>query len=125
MIDMLTSGTIAIPAWCFPSKKPLLDRGEVHLWQAQLDALATYLERFEDSLSSDERQRAEEFKFQKDRVRYIVRRGLLRSILSFYTEIAPRRLHFVYSPTGKPELSPTFDEGTLRFNVSHARGLPL
>src|SRR5712692_9510656 len=79
MIDMLTSGTIAIPVWCFPSKKPLLDRGEVHLWQAQLDALATYLERFEDSLCSDERQRAEEFRFQRDRRCFIVARALLRS----------------------------------------------
>jgi 4'-phosphopantetheinyl transferase len=124
MIDMLTSGTIPIPVWGFTSKNPPLDRGKVHLWQAQLDPLATYFERFEDSLSSDERQRAERFRFQRDRRRFIVARALLRILIGRYLQKEPAQVQFNYGPNGKPSLAGD-DNAALRFNLSHSEGLAL
>jgi 4'-phosphopantetheinyl transferase len=70
-------------------------------------------------LSRDERDRAQRFRTERDRRRYIVRRGLLRELLSPYLDRPPERIRFACSPEGKPRLT----GGNLRFNLSHSHGL--
>src|SRR5580704_11750294 len=68
-------------------------------------------------LSEDETARANRFRFEPDRVRWIRARSSLRMILSRYTGEDPGNLGFTYGKHGKPTLSP-FTE--VQFNLSHA-----
>lgn len=75
---------------------------------------------FEPLLSPDERDRAASFRFARDRSRYVVARGLLRTVLGDRLEIDPKRVAFAYGEHGKPRLA---EDTGLRFNLSHSKGL--
>lgn len=76
-------------------------------------------------LAEDERRRADEFCFEKDRERFVLTRGVLRILLGRYLNLEPRQLNFCYGLHGKPALAERFDGDALRFNVSHSHGLAL
>ena len=92
--------------------------GEVHVWRASLDLPRGSLEDYRQTLSDDEKQRADRFYFSEDRDHFIAGRGILRAILSRYLKVEPARLVFDYSPHGKPFLPG--DPDHLRFNASHS-----
>ena len=75
---------------------------------------------FEPLLSPDERDRAASFRFARDRSRYVVARGLLRTVLGNRLDIDPERVAFAYGEHGKPRLA---EDTGLRFNLSHSNGL--
>lgn len=93
-------------------------RGEVTVrwgWLDRHDA-----DDFEPLLSPDERNRAASFMFARDRSRYVVARGLLRTVLGDRLDIDPERVAFAYGEHGKPRL---LEDTGLRFNLSHSNGL--
>jgi 4'-phosphopantetheinyl transferase len=97
---------------------------EIHVWRAELDQPETTVLRVARTLSPDEQARAKRFCLDRVRTRFVVGRGLLRTILGRYLDRAPDRLRFTYGPRGKPALAP--EEATdLRFNLSHSGGLAL
>lgn len=108
--------------WPTPDKFPELSKQHVHVWCAQIDQLTDQLFQLKKLLSADETNRAEKFHFEKDRHRFIISRGLLRTILGHYAKIAPEQLEFHYTAHGKPELN-SFPE--LQFNLSHAENIIL
>ncbi len=61
------------------------------------------------------------FRFERDRRRYLVGRGLLRTLLGRYLDVAPRKVQFCYAPAGKPYLV----RQPLQFNLSHSGELLL
>nr|WP_198380643.1 4'-phosphopantetheinyl transferase superfamily protein [Roseomonas sp. KE2513] len=72
-------------------------------------------------LSDDERSRATQFRFERDRRSYILRHGRLRETLASYLGAPPERLRLVSGPHGKP-----FVEGEeIKFSLSHSRSLML
>ena len=107
--------------WSAPREQPSLDDRGVHVWRISLDLGATGAARFAPTLSPDERRRAARFHFARDRDRFTVARGVLRTLLGGYLGIAPAELAFAYGDHGKPELV----GGPLRFNVSHSAGVAL
>jgi 4'-phosphopantetheinyl transferase len=107
--------------WNSPTAKRLaLKLDEAHVWRASLLRPAQETEGLRQLLAPDEQARASRFHFQKDRDRFIVARAILRSILGRYLNIEPSLLRFEYSQYGKPRLTKEFDDGSLRFNLSHA-----
>jgi 4'-phosphopantetheinyl transferase len=98
---------------------------EVHVWRASLNWPAGCVRDFQDLLTPDELSRSERFRFQGDRQRFLVARGLLRTILSRYLRVEPSQLRFAYDDYGKPYLISPSAPGTLTFNLSHAHGLLL
>jgi 4'-phosphopantetheinyl transferase len=102
-----------------PGGPPALSRGVVHVWSACLAQPPSTLSAFLPTLSPDERERAARYDAPEHRARFIVARGLLRSILGDYLEIPPARVEFSYGPSGKPSLSRRLPTRTLTFNVSH------
>ncbi|MDT5269199.1 MAG: 4-phosphopantetheinyl transferase [Acidobacteriota bacterium] len=96
---------------------------EVHVWRASLDRDASEVEKLRATLTADERERAQRFHFDRDRLRFVVARGVLREILGRYLRCPPGLIRFAYNEYGKPELSE--DGGGLRFNVSHSHGMAL
>ena len=96
----------------------------VHVWCASLSRPEECYQRYRDSLSADERQRAERFHFERDRRHFVVGRGILRALLARYLGDEPNSLCFDYGPYGKPALGGAH-KNQLRFNLSHSHGLGL
>jgi 4'-phosphopantetheinyl transferase len=102
---------------------PRLKKGEVPVWTAELDNLTeTRLGQLARSLSRDENQRAVRFRFERDRNRFVVCRGVLREILGTYLQRDPEKIDFYYGPQGKPYLDEPNGHTleSLYFNVSHS-----
>ncbi|MDP1608869.1 MAG: 4'-phosphopantetheinyl transferase superfamily protein [Chlamydiales bacterium] len=66
-------------------------------------------------LSSDEQQKACEFVFPHSRKQYIICRYSLRKILSYYLNVQPTKIEFVYNAYGKPSIK----NKELEFNLSY------
>ncbi len=94
----------------------MIERESVHLWMILLDRgdLADHL----DVLSHDEAARANRFRQERDRRRFIVARGAMRAILGRYLGTAPEALAFRYGTQGKPELRSC--TSALHFNLAHS-----
>jgi 4'-phosphopantetheinyl transferase len=114
-----------VPSWNSPPLDLTLDLDEIHVWRVSLDQTESCLQSLQQTLSTDERAKADRFVFPKDRSQFIVSRGALRAILSRYLNISSHIWRFDYNPYGKPSLIVAQGGNTLRFNVSHSRGLAL
>ena len=113
------------PSWDTPPEKLILPSNAVHVWRASLHVSASYLCIFENTLTADERVRAERFYFQEHREHFIAGRGLLRNILSRYLGREPEQLRFCYNSYGKPALTEESGAAGLRFNLSHSHDMAL
>lgn len=94
---------------------------EIHLWRANLDLPAEKLAHLKSFLSEDELQRAQRFKFDKHRHRFIAARGTLREILSCYLNIPPADIRFSYQAHGKPYV----EGSSIYFNMSDSDDVAL
>ncbi|MDE5094433.1 MAG: 4'-phosphopantetheinyl transferase, partial [Trichodesmium sp. St11_bin5] len=95
-------------------KKFELSENNVHIWSTNLKLSSDKIEELSTILSPDEKNRANKFYFEKDKNRFIIARGTLRTILSRYLNIEPKKLQFTYSDRGKPYLKNT----SILFNLS-------
>lgn len=99
--------------------------GTAHLWVADLanvDELA--VEGYQPLLSEEELERAQRFRFQRDRVSFVVSHGLLRTALTWAVpDVRPEHWMFTKTPEGRPEISVPGMIPRPRFSISHARGL--
>ncbi len=103
----------------------MLRSDEIHVWRASLDQSESYVHRLQQTLVPEELRRAKRYYFDRDRMRFIISRGLLRTLLGCYLKTEPREVHFCYGPCGKPELAGQTGRDALSFNVSHSNGLSL
>ena len=99
--------------------------GEIHAWLAVLARPVTNISRFNEMLSPDEQMRAKRFLSPRDRMRFVARRGILRTILASYLSVEPARLQFRYGNHGKPEIADTGGAAAIYFNISHSDGVVL
>jgi 4'-phosphopantetheinyl transferase len=97
-----------------------LPAGEVHVWRSCLERPTETVERMRGLLAGDEQGRADRFRFERGRSRYIVGRALLRLLLARYVESAPDELEFEYGAFDKPAL-----RAGPWFNVSHSGPIAL
>lgn len=102
-----------------------LGNHEVHLWRSKLDLQPSRVQTLEQTLAADERQRASQFRFPTDRARFIVARGVLRSLLGRYLSKEPHTLQFTYNAYGKPALAEESVRGPILFNATHSQGMAL
>lgn len=111
--------------WQPPPTHLLLSSHDVHVWRANIDQPEARVQQLAQTLSADERSRAERFYFKHDHQRFIVGRGLLRKILGCYLGVAGHQLQFCYGTRGKPKLAAISGVSQLNFNLSHSQGLAL
>ncbi len=78
-----------------------LDKDSIHLWSAQYNDLELHLPFARDFLSPQEQEKSSEFVKPADAKRYILRHGMLRYILSTYTNTEPESLPLVNGTTGQ------------------------
>jgi 4'-phosphopantetheinyl transferase len=110
--------------WQPPASSLTLPPGTVHIWQVALDQPATAVAQLEQLLVSDERTRAARFHFERDRRRFIVARGVLRSLLARYISYPAPSIKFSYSQKGKPALAAEH-RTHLHFNLAHSGEIAL
>lgn len=113
------------PNWHNPPKKITLLKQEIHVWRANLDLPTDLIKKLASCLSAEEKKRAEGFRFEQHRDRFIAGRGILRHILANYLQIKSNKILFEYSDRGKPRLASSLNQDSLQFNVSHSQDLAL
>lgn len=111
--------------WQNPSSNLVLPDDEIHLWRVDLNFSNQYIEQLEATLSEDEKQRANRFKFAHHKKHFIAARGILRQLLGRYIQSPGEKIDFIYNSRGKPELSSCFSDYNLKFNISHSQSLAL
>lgn len=107
-----------------PAVLPSVEQS-VHVWAIKLDDHSIDLAQARELISADERERAERFRFERDRRRYLIAHVALHGILGRYLPAALRSLSFAYGPSGKPRLAPNLEPAGLQFNLSHSDELAL
>ena len=95
----------------------------IRVWRVHLDRTPEIGGKLEALLSQDEKDRARRFHFERDRRRFTMARGALRTILSGYLGVNPALIAFDYGPQGKPFLAVTASD--IWFNVTHSQELAL
>jgi 4'-phosphopantetheinyl transferase len=98
---------------------------QVQVWRVFLDLTELQRESLLGILSADELARADRFRFEKDKRRFIAARGMLRQILGRYLRMNPHKLRFEYTAHGKPVLAAEPGCEAFRFNLSHSGGFAL
>lgn len=107
--------------WHTSASVPELAIGDVHIWRIGLDQPEDVYHTLSDHLAADELARADRFRFDDARRRFVVGRGILRSILAGYLAANPQEIRFQYGPQGKPSLDTRYESAALHFNLSHTR----
>ncbi len=93
-----------------------LGQNAIHVWCVSLDVSTKAQIYYWKILSTDEKERANRFKFDKDRIKYIACRGALRQLLGHYLGKTGKSVKISYVKNGKPN-----HDSNLEFNVSHSR----
>ena len=112
-------------SWLFPTSKLKLSTHDVHVWCVRLNQTDGRVEQLLQILSDDERLRAERFHFERDRRRFIVSQGMLRSIIGEYIDMEPSRFQFYSGHRGKPYLVHSSGKAPLQFNLAHSKEIAL
>ena len=109
---------------------PLLP-GTVHVWAITVENLDDTGPQLA-SLSTAERRRAQAFRFERDRHRFIARRVALRQLLGRYLALEPAQIEIDEGDGRKPAIAgPHRKHGAtsvspgIRFNCSHSDGVAL
>lgn len=105
-----------------PSTSIKLLKNDLHVWCVVLSSKSSVIStQFEKYLSESEIYRMNRFRFDSDKARFRIARGVLRKILAQYLEILPNELNFHYTKYGKPYIK----NHDLHFNISHSHNIIL
>lgn len=99
---------------------PVLLPSQVHIWRASFSALTPRLGDLQDLLVPEERDRAAQYTPACERLRFVIGRGVLRSILGIYLELDPRCIPICYTVHGKPVVDSSCIHADIQFNLSHS-----
>jgi 4'-phosphopantetheinyl transferase len=94
---------------------------EVQVWVASLDVSNERYQALSRAIPAEERERATTLNPIAGR-RFVVARGILRTLLAGFTGTAAEKLRFSYGISGKPAL---IDHDDIHFNISHSADLGL
>ncbi len=111
--------------WPLPPPSLQFAPHDVHVWGAVLSLPEATIATLYTLLTSDEQERAGRLYFARDQQHFIIARGVLRLLLSRYTNVPPQHLRFCYGTHGKPALIPEHGGTLWHFNLSHSGGVAL
>jgi 4'-phosphopantetheinyl transferase len=95
----------------------------MNLWRIDIDPPDHQLEALRMMLSNEELAKANRYKFEKNRRRWIAGRGTLRTILSGLFDKEPSSIVFGCEPNGQPYILSDPSQGLVHFNrMWHFRG---
>lgn len=93
----------------------------VHVWRIPLSPAKAMAE-YRSILVPEERERADQFRFEIHRERWTICRSVVRSLLGLYLPDSEQALEIKYGDNGKPYLEYFPD---LHFNISHSKNMAL
>lgn len=91
---------------------------DIEVWLARLDLDADQIRHSLAQLSPQELRRADRFRFEPDRRRFVCARGILRLLLGERLGIMPAEIAFAHTRSGKPCLAD--GAASIHFNLSHS-----
>lgn len=97
----------------------------MHVWTVPLKQYTCGIAQLLKYLSTDEIMKAERFRFEKDKKRFMTMRSILRNILSSYLEIGPADIEFCYNQFGKPFVPVAINAREISFNASSSQNVAL
>ena len=103
-----------------------LGADEIHLWFAFRNQFneAGLFAVYRKLLAPAERAQEERYRFEEDRIQYVITRALVRTVLSRYLCLAPRELAFRTNAYGRPDVdNPVARREGLSFSVSRSDGI--
>lgn len=109
--------------WEHSSANTTLTDDNVHIWRLLFSSNSEPVS--SNTLSDDEIQKAERFRFEADKNKYVLSRTVLRNLLSQYTGIDARELTFSYTRYGKPSLLNQTRDTPVCFNLTHSKDIAL
>ncbi|MDJ0756884.1 MAG: 4'-phosphopantetheinyl transferase superfamily protein [Ardenticatenaceae bacterium] len=107
--------------WQLSPSNLLLD-GRVDIWRINLQPSGQVVSAVRPWLAADEVERSSRFRFERDRLRYIIGRGAMRHILGRYLATSPQEIPITYTEHRKPILA---NSNPLHFNLSNSHELAL
>lgn len=102
--------------WIKPPETLTLEANQVDIWRLSLELVPDSVKSDLSSLSAEEAEKADSFKFDKDKHRYIVSHTFVRNVLSRYLNVDPVTIEFDVNEYGKPSIK----DGGVEFNMSHS-----
>ncbi len=100
-----------------------LDNESIHVHSLEIPNNPENLLIESNFLSNDEILRANKFRNQIDKQKFLISRTFLREILSIYLNIDPKDIKFNYGENGKPLISQEINFSNLQFNLSHSKNI--
>src|SRR5215475_2370395 len=103
-----------------------LTPAEIHLWLTFYDEITERRlhSAYRELLNPAEKGREPRFYFERDRRRYLIRRALVRTVLSRYVSIHPKEWVFSTNAYGRPDIvNAQARDACLSFNISHTHSL--
>ena len=98
----------------------IIAANQICVWRVHLSEDNFNKEELYNLLVPEEQEKASRFHFERDKIRYILTRGILRKLLSFYLKQDPATVSFEYNSYGKPILATDKPQSDLCFNLSHS-----
>lgn len=113
VINMINSET-----WLKLATKPVLTNQAIHIIRAFIPDEFKNYECYWQLLNAEEKDRANRYKFTKDKNQSVLSRGILRRVIATYIPVTAQEVVFSVTKHGKLSLSGIHDN--LKFNVSHS-----
>jgi 4'-phosphopantetheinyl transferase len=110
----MTPDQASMNAWMTTAIIPDLGADDLYVFRVNLPVHEEFMQQCSDVLSPQERERVARFKQELARQHALIGRGVLRSLLSRFLDIAPSEILVQPGPNGKPQV-----EG-VSFNVAHS-----
>lgn len=110
--------------WNVAPEAVSLGAREVQIWRVNLDRAQPDVFALARCLTEDEVARADRFRFARDRRRFVVARGVLRTLLGRVLSVAPEKIGLQYESAGKPALAAGHGSD-VQFNVAHSHEIAL
>lgn len=111
--------------WPELTNPPELLPDEAHAWAVRLVLDEAAWQALWATLSTEERERAKEFRFDEPRRKFVAARGTLRTLLGKYLNEPPDKIEITLDDRGKPRLGIEYATTNVQFNLSHSGDLAL
>ena len=120
---MVFSRGISI-SFSIPPNQLILSDTQIDIWLCVLSDIESRNNHFLAQLSPEEKSRAQRFKFDIHRNRFIVSHGFVRTVLANYLTIEANEINYLKGEQGKPYLANP-NPNNLQFNLSHTKDVAL
>ncbi len=111
--------------WSCSPEIPTLPENAVHIWWGSLTFSPEQIFTFRQMLSQSEVERADRYRFEVDRDRFVARYGILRTLLGRYLNTQPGQVQLTAGSYGKPQLASESACLPVEFNMSSSNSMAL